>query len=758
MVTMDYEQYNVFQNIFYKIHVISSLYNLEYYDDILFLKNPKIIAISTSNSNFVTEANDLISVDDKNRNINSMKFDKKYRSSASTDDKDSIKSKKNKSKLGKVKNKNDNSSIKKFTAKSGDLFINEIDSLSTLKLRKTSLKNKKNRFISENNTDNTTFKNINKEDLNQKSIPFTESSKKIFIDQPLSIKEFSSKINISEAELITYLFLDKGISATINEILDLNMCTHLAENYGFQILKSKSNNVPSFNYLPEYKASSVMIKKSPIITILGHVDHGKTTLLDSILQTNLVDNEKGGITQSISAHEILYKYQGSDFKLVFLDTPGHESFKSMRLRGAKITDIVLLLIALDDGLKPQTIESINYIKEMDLDCIVVLTKSDQSNNNIQKIKEDLASYNLLCDDWGGNTPCIPVSAIHGNNIDNLLSQVCAIAKSQKLFVNPNELASGVIIDAFVDKKQGHIVILMIQNGTLKMGDIVVSENFLGRVKSIISFSGIRLESAGPSSIIKVLCFSALPKAGSNFLVFSNEKEAKKYSNSYLSHEQNSLSVNVLNKRISSNNKINQKQLRLIIKADTQGSLEAIIDLLSSISQEKVQINIISASFGNISNNDIHLSMTTRSSILAFNVNALPQINSLIKKNKINFKIFYVIYDLLHDVQNLMLDLVDPEYTITLTGNASVQTVFKMNQGLVAGCIVTNGKINSKSYIYVYRKNVIVHKGYIVSLKYMKSDVQEVLSPSECGLMSDFQEWEQSDLIEAYDTITKEKEL
>nr|YP_009395592.1 translation initiation factor 2 [Vertebrata isogona]ARW64474.1 translation initiation factor 2 [Vertebrata isogona] len=758
MVTMDYEQYNIFRNSFDQMHLISFLYNVEYYDDILFLKDPKIISINVSNSNFVAESSDIISVDDKNKNVNSLKFDKKYRSSTNTDDKDSVKTKKNKGKLGKIKNKNDNSSIKKLTAKSGDLFNNEIDSRSTLKLRKVSLKNKKNKLTNENNNDEIILKDIDKEDVNQKSIAFSESSKNLFIDEPLSIKEFSLKINISEAELITYLFLDRGISATINEVLDLNMCTHLAEHYGFKLLKSKSNYAYSSNSISEYKSSSLMIKKSPIITILGHVDHGKTTLLDSILRTNLVDKEKGGITQSISAHEIFYQYQESEFKLLFLDTPGHESFKSMRLRGAKITDIVLLIIASDDGLKPQTIESINYIKEMNLDCIVVFTKSDKLNNNIQKIKEDLASYNFLCNDWGGSINCIAVSAFNGNNIDKLLSQVCEISKSQKLFVDPQQLASGIIIDAFVDKKQGPIVILIVQNGTLRMYDIIVSENFVGRVKSIISFSGIKLKLAGPSSVIKVLCFSSVPKAGSNFLVFSNEKEAKKYSNSYSNHQQNSLPANILNKRISPNNTIHHKQLRLIIKSDTQGSLEAIIDLLSNISQEKVQINIIAASFGNISNNDIHLSMTTKSSILAFNVNALPQISSLIKKYSINFNIFYVIYDLLEYVKNLMLELIDPEYSIALTGNASVQTVFKMNKGLVAGCIVTNGKINAESYIHVYRKNIIVHKGYILSLKYMKNDVKEVLSPSECGLMSDFQEWEQSDLIEAYDTIIKEKEL
>nr|YP_009122205.1 translation initiation factor IF-2 [Vertebrata lanosa]AJH65963.1 translation initiation factor IF-2 [Vertebrata lanosa] len=755
MVSMDYEQYSIFQNSFNSIYF---LFNLEYYDDILFLTSPKILSTNVNNFNFLVDGKDIISVNDKNRNINSVKFDRKYGPSGNIDDKDSTKSKKNKSKLNKTKNRNNDNEAKKFTTTSDDLLTIDADSRSKLKLRKTSLRNKKNRSINENIADDTIFRSIVKEDVDQNSIYISESSKNLFIDNPLSIKDFSLKINISEAEIITYLFLNKGISATINEILDFNMCIDLAEHYGFHLLKSKSTKTSSLVTPSEYKTSAFIVEKSPFITILGHVDHGKTTLLDSILKTNLVNEEKGGITQSISAHEIFYQYKSREFKLVFLDTPGHKSFKSMRSRGAKITDLVLLVIGIDDGLQPQTVESINYIKEMNLNCIIVFTKSDKFTNNVQKIKKDLATYHLICDDWGGHIDCIEVSAINNYNIDKLLSKICLMAEKQKLFANPEEPASGVVMDAFLDKKQGSTATLVIQNGTLRTGDIIVSENLLGRVKSIRNFSGIRLDLVGPSSVVKVLCFSSAPKSGSTFLVFRDEKEAKKHSNNYLNLEKNTLFLNPLNKRISSTNSSNQKQLKLIIKADTQGSLEAIMDLLANISQEKVQINIISASFGNISNGDTHLSVTTKSSIIAFNVNALPQINSLIKKYKINFKIFYVIYDLLDCVQNLMLDLVDPEYSMRLTGSASVQTIFKMNKGFVAGCIVSSGKINSKSYIYVYRKNIMIYKNYITSLKYLKSDVKEVIAPSECGLMSDFQEWQESDLIEAYDVFIKEKEL
>nr|YP_009394761.1 translation initiation factor 2 [Polysiphonia elongata]ARW63323.1 translation initiation factor 2 [Polysiphonia elongata] len=731
-------------------------FHRDYYDDILILKSPRLLKTVISNPHLSISVDDIITSNDV-KVPSLVKFDKKSKSSINTDQKDLIKSKKSKSKLSKNKNRNDSQDVNQIVSSEEDLFGNDLMSRSGLKSRKSLVKSKKNKIKNQNLDIPVNIYNLNL-DISKDDNSIDQISKDIVIDKILSVKDLAICINVPVAEIITYLFLDKGIAATINQILDFEICADIVKYYGFNLLKSNNNKIDVLEHQSSNKLSSESIERSPVISILGHVDHGKTTLLDSILKTNLVDKEPGGITQSIAAYEVIYLHENKEFNLTFLDTPGHESFKSIRLRGAKITDIVLLIVAMDDGLKQQTIESINYIKEMSLSCIIVITKSDKVLNNLDKIKDDLAKHNLICQDWGGDVPLVEVSAIKGNNIDILLSKICFLAKSKNLYANLQDLASGTVIDTILHKKQGLITTMIIQNGTLRVGDIVVSDNLLGRVKSIINSSEVRVQSSYPSSVVRILCFSSIPKAGSYFYCFNSEKEAKKYiikSSDLLTSD---LSFQSLNTRISFYDQIPRKQLKLIIKSDTQGSLEAIIELFSTISQLKVQINVIDASFGNVTNNDIDLSIASQAPIIAFNVNLLPQISNLIKKHQINFKMFNIIYDLLEYVQKLMLDILEPEYANILIGNAIVQTIFKNNKGSVAGCIVSSGKVIMNSYINVHRNNIIVHKGYITSLKYTKNDVTEVVSPSECGLMSDFQDWQKSDLIEVYEMVLKEKVL
>nr|YP_009393928.1 translation initiation factor 2 [Polysiphonia sertularioides]ARW62490.1 translation initiation factor 2 [Polysiphonia sertularioides] len=750
-IKCDYYQYFYHEYIFEKVPFY--ILDLQYYDSILLLDKPKVIASQQDNSGIFNIVDQAIDTEGESKVGILNKFDKKNKSLPSLADQELIKSKKNKIKSNKTRNRND--VVKKIINSGDDLFENDSSIRSNLKARKSTSKSKKRKIKNQNLTVETLSS------LSQQIVTVNSSDKvlnDIIINKPLSIAELSLKIRIPEAEIITYLFLKKGISATVNEALDFSTCSTIASNYGFNVSKSNLLNTSVTKIVHESELSSFSITRSPIVTILGHVDHGKTTLLDSILKTSIATKERGGITQSIAAYQISHDYDDSRFNLVFLDTPGHESFTSMRLRGAKITDIALLVIAIDDTLKPQTVESIRYIKEMSLSCIVVITKCDKKSDNLQKIKEDLAENDLICEEWGGNVPIVIVSAIKGDNIDSLLSQVCLLAKSKNLHANPNELAYGTIIDAFIDTKKGLISTVLIQSGTLKIGDIIVSESLLGKVKSIETTDGNIIKSSTPSSIVKILCFSSIPNAGSSFIVFSNEKEAKKYCLNYSGTDISNSLLQSLNTRISFDNKKAKKQVNLIIKADTQGSLEAIVKLLSSISQIKVQLNLISASFGNITNSDVNLSIATQAYILAFNVIDLPQISNLIKQHQIKFKGFDIIYDLFEYVKSLMLTLVKPEYKEVLTGNVLVQTIFKMSKGLVAGCTVTDGKISSKSYIKVYRDNNIVYDGYVTSLKYMKNDIGEVLAPGECGLMSDFQEWQESDLIEAYEMILTEKVL
>lgn len=719
----------------------------EYYDDILFLKSPKILKPVISGSHFSISVNDII--DDNNTKVLvSGKFDKKSKSSIISNDKDLIKIKKGKSKVNKSKHKVENYSIDKINASDEDLFNNSLTNKSSLKSRKSLVKDRK----SKNKTPN--IHNFKSNDLDSSY----ELPKNILIDNALSVKDLSLQINVPEAEIIKYLFLNKSIPVTVNQILDIEICFDVVKNYGFNLLKSDPILSSSDTYKINTKKSSNSVERFPVITILGHVDHGKTTLLDSILKTSLVKNEQGGITQAIAGYEILYLHESKEYKLTFLDTPGHESFQAMRARGAKITDIVLLVIAIDDGLKPQTLECIRYIHDMSLSCIVVVTKADKPLDNLQRIQESLAQNNVLCEELGGETVIVPVSALTGYNIDFLISKICYLAKSKKLYANPEELASGTILDASLNQRKGPLATLIVRDGTLKLGNIVTSDNLLGKVKSIVNYDGLKVTSIGPSSVAKVLCFSSLPKAGSSFYCFSDEKAAKKYIKKFVDTSSDNKPLQLLNSRIGFDNKFSRKQLNLIIKTDTQGSLEAIVNLFSTIPQSKVQINFIAASFGNITSSDLDLSVTSSSPILAFNVVTLPQINNLIKRRQIDFKVFNVIYDIFDYVQNLMLDLVDTEYTNVSIGNAIVQSVFRNNKGNVAGCTVSSGRLTSSSYLKVYRNTKMIHEGFIVSLKFMKNDVEEVLSPSECGLMSDFHEWHESDLIEVYEMVAKEKAL
>nr|YP_009398258.1 translation initiation factor 2 [Thaumatella adunca]ARW67444.1 translation initiation factor 2 [Thaumatella adunca] len=748
--------YYYFQFNYKIINIFNSFYNLEYNDTILKLANPKLIYffnLSSNNLSNVINVNN-IATDIVNTKLSTpSKFEKKYK----TNSQDNVETKKNKNKLIKKKRKNSDhiENEELFIDTQDEVFTQEPLSLSSLKSRKNNNKyKKKSKFKGDNNILDVDLINIDQQMSNNSNM-----QKSIIVSDHLTIQELSLKLCIPEAEIITYLFLTKGISATINKVLDINIIRLIALHYGFNVLEKNVLN-QSNNIINEQQSvySSSNIKRPPIITILGHVDHGKTTLLDSILKTNLVTKESGGITQAISGYEIEWTYHLKSQKLIFLDTPGHESFKTMRLRGAKVNDITLLVIALDDGIKPQTIEAINYIKEMNLSCIVVITKADKLSYSFEKIEKDLVNYDIIPEALGGDVSIVEVSALTGQNIDLLLSKICMLSLSKNLFADSMKLASGIILEAYLDKKQGPIANIIIKNGTLKLGDIIVSANLSGKVKSIKNLSNLKIQSSGPSSIVQVLGFNIVPEAGLMFEVVKKEKNVKEY---FLKHSNNrnfNKLLNSLNTRLTLDVNSSIKQFQIILKTDTQGSLEAIIELLSNIPQSKVQINITFANFGDISNSDIKLALATKASILAFNVSCSSQINALLKKYKVICKNFNVIYDLFKYVKSFMLDLVEPEYEKNLIGHAIVQTVFKMNKGCVAGCFVNEGKLNKTCYINVYRQGNMIYEGFITSLKRMKNDVDEVSLNNECGLMSEYTLWQESDVIDAYELVSKDKSL
>nr|YP_010951537.1 Translation initiation factor IF-2 [Laurencia catarinensis]WMP12476.1 Translation initiation factor IF-2 [Laurencia catarinensis] len=758
MISQVYRNFYFFLSESYYKHIVP--HSFEYSDGVLSLDKPKLISLLSTKLNdtvMPSESTQIFSSPVDNNTAVSYRFDKKYRvNSFSQED---VENKKNKSKLVKKKRNisNNISNNDIFVKTKEDLFSTDALDVSLLKSRKLNSKTKKkNKSKLENSNSN--YSLLNTSNVNQNNILSSEPEQKsVVIKYPLTVEQLASKLSIPEAEIITHLFLNQGISVTINQVLDVDTAKGIASRYNFTLLDSNDDSQNNF-ISQDTLSSSNNIKRPPIVTILGHVDHGKTTLLDAILKTNLVVKESGGITQTIRGYEAEFEHDLKTYKLIFLDTPGHKSFKDMRIRGAKITDVVLLVIAFDDGLRPQTIEAIHYIKKMNLNCIVVITKTDDSDQDIDFILHDLATYGLVHKDWGGDLQVVQVSALTGRNINTLLSKICIISDSKNFVANPNVLASGTIFESYLNRQQGPIAYLVVQNGTLKIGDIVVSSGIYGKVKSIINLLSKKIILAPPSSIVQVLGFPNLPNAGLAFHVVSNDKEAKQYCVNYSSSENNT------NLFKGFNNSLNQviipdfKEVRLLIKADTQGSLEAVIDLLISIPQSKVKLRIISTSFGVISNSDVELAAVTHSMILSFNIDLSSNTIGLIKKYNIVFKKFEIIYDLFEYIKNTMLDLIEPNYDKIFIGRAIVRTVFNMNRGVVAGCYVNEGKLIKMCHIFVHRKDQTVYEGKLSSLKVIKDDVTQVMCDHECGLMCDYNFWEKDDMIDAYELVPRKKTL
>ena len=727
-----------------------------------FLTYPKLInnsksSIVISNDSTNNLSNKFISSNEKVSVAGySNKFEKKNKVNLKVDDILDIKKKK--SKLQKKSRKQinlDNEDV--FINKKNNLILNE-DNLNVpiIKVHKLNKNKKKSKNKESLNQD---FKHSIQSDINHEN-----DTKEICINSPLTVKELATKLMIPEAEIITYLFM-KGISVTINQMIDVSIATDVALTYEFKVIEDIDFNQLSSVNLEDLQEplSKNDINRPPIITILGHVDHGKTTLMDAILNTNLVKQEVGGITQSMTSYEVEWLYNSKKYKLFFLDTPGHEAFSSMRVRGTQVTDLVLLVVAADDGLKQQSIEAIKYILDQKLPYIVVINKIDKPGINTLKVREELAEYNIVDEAWGGDAIIIEVSALKRKNMDTLLSNICVLTDLYDFKANPNQLAIGTIIEAHLDQQKGPIANLVIQNGTLKIGDFIVAGNMYGKVKIILDNYKNKLSYAEPSRIVEVLGFSSVPQAGIIFKAVINQKEAKYLiNNNFNNINITNNSRTLLNNRItldSSQNSLNIKKLNLILKTDSQGSSEAIINAFSQISQKKVQINILTVSSGNISNTDIELAIASESIVLGFNVAISNQLRGLSKQLGVVVSNFDIIYDLVDYIESSMLDLVKPEYDKVLLGQAVVQNVFTINKGSVAGCLVKSGILRKQVQLNVYRDNHVIYSGILDSLKRMKDDVDEVSQNSECGVMSySYNLWKKDDIIEAYELEEKPKIL
>jgi len=617
---------------------------------------------------------------------------------------------------------------------------------------------RKTEILNEIKTINSTIGKKNKKLLSRKKEEIVEDNeipKELRINSSLTVQEFAELTSISDIEIIRTLFL-KGQAVTVNQILDIHTIIELGKGFNINIQLEEKNvlNEVKIEKNNSIQFSENTIRRAPIVTILGHVDHGKTTLLDKIRQTQIAQKEAGGITQKIAAYKVNVHYKNENRNIVFLDTPGHEAFSNMRSRGINVTDIVILLVAADDGVKPQTIEAINAIKAAKLPIIVAINKIDKDQANIEKVQQELSKYELIPESWGGQTPMIPISASQGTNIDSLLELILLMADIENYQAIEEDLANGTILEAHIDRTRGPIASILVQNGTLKLGDIIVTGTSLGKIRGMLDTEGNKINTLGPSSPGIIWGLNKSLNSGDKFQTFSNEKEAKTYFSKESENNKkityNYISENPSNQILEESSK---KILNFILKTDTQGSIEAIVNAISRIKTKQLQIKILYSNLGEVTETDIEFASTTNAFVLAFNTRLAPGAKKTARQLNIDIREYNVVYDLVEDIESIIAQNSEPEYKKLKIGVATVKAVFPLGKNFVAGIIINEGKILRSSHIQVQRKSGMVFEGGITTVKIVKKDVEEVSEGNECGLfINEFSEWKVGDNIEIFELI------
>ena len=539
--------------------------------------------------------------------------------------------------------------------------------------------------------------------------------------------------------------------ATINNDLDFDTAYLIAQEYG--ITATKKNIVTDEDILiDETEDKEEDLKpRPPVIVVMGHVDHGKTSLLDAIRSTNVIEGESGGITQHIGAYQV--KINGRD--ITFLDTPGHEAFTSMRARGAMITDIAILVVAANDGVMPQTVEAINHAKAANIPIIVAVNKMDLPDANFEKVQQELMKYELVPEEWGGSTIYVPISAKKHEGIDNLLEMVLLEADILELKANPTKQAKGTVIEAKLDKSRGPVATMLVQRGKLDVGDTIIVGSTIGRIRTMQDYKGKKVKSAGPSTPVEITGLTSVPQSGDTFYEVKDEKTAKHLIEKRRNEERekelaknNVVTLDDLFNKIESEN---LKQLNLIVKADVQGSVEALKQSLEKLSNNEVKVSVIHSNVGGVTESDVTLAKVSNAIIIAFNVRPGLIAKSIADKEQVEIKTYSVIYDAINDVEAAMKGLLDPVYKEVVIGTAQVRQTFKVsNVGTIAGAYVTSGKVSRNAGIRVIRDNIVIHDGKLVSLKRFKDDVKEVSNGYECGLQIEkFNDIKEDDTLEVY---------
>ena len=589
-------------------------------------------------------------------------------------------------------------------------------------------------------------KKAKEEKTPMKIVPMTE----VKLPETMTVKDFAEAIKKQASEVIKKLF-SMGIMATVNQDIDFDTAYLIASEFGITAEKQVVVTEEDILFDDSEDAEEDLVPRPPIVVVMGHVDHGKTSLLDRLRQTNVVEGEAGGITQHIGA----YKVKVKDREVCFLDTPGHEAFTAMRARGAQITDIAIIIVAADDGIKPQTVEAIDHAKAAGVSILVAINKIDKPGANVEKVKQELMNYELVPEEWGGDTICVPISAKTGEGIDNLLEMLLLIADMKDLKANPHKQAKGTVIEARLDKTRGTVVSMLVQRGQLNVGDTIVVGDMVSKIRAMKDDKGRNVKMAGPSTPVEILGLSHVPETGEVFYEVENEKVAKHLIEKRIAKQRMDLikqgSKITLDDLFGQIKQGKIKDLNIIIKADVQGSVEAMRDSLEKLSNDEVRVRVIHASTGGIKESDVTLASVSNAIIIGFNVRPESAAEQQAKKEQVDMRLYSVIYDAINDVEVALQGMMPKKYKEVKYGTAEVRKIFKITGvGIVAGCYVKSGKIIRGAMVRLVRDNIVLLEIKIDSLKREKDDVKEVAENYECGIkLENFSDIKEGDIFECF---------
>lgn len=594
-------------------------------------------------------------------------------------------------------------------------------------------------------------KKVKKEEAEEKEVKEAKEEKTIQIYDNIIIKDFAEKMEVSPSQVITKL-IGLGVMANLNQPIDINSAVIVGKEFGFNVESMKESEEKMDEERLDFEDSPEDLQwRPPVVTVMGHVDHGKTSLLDVIRKTHVTKQEAGGITQHIGASTVTINKK----KIVFLDTPGHEAFTAMRARGAQITDIAVLVVAADDGVMPQTIEAINHAKAAGIPIIVAINKIDKPSANIERIKQELVEQGLVPEDWGGDTICVPVSALKKKGINDLLEMILLVAEMQELKANPDRKAVGAIIEGELDKGKGPLATVLVQKGTLKVGDVVVAGSAYGRVRAMFDDVGKRVKKATPSIPVVILGLSEVPEAGEHLYVVDDEKKARLYSEKK-KDKFREIQLNA-NQKVSLDDLFEKiqmgevKELNVVIKADVKGSIEAVKQSLTKLSVDEVRLNVIHDGVGGITDSDVMLASASNAILIGFNVRPTLSAIDLAKREKVDLRTYRVIYDAIEDIKSAINGMLEPTIKEEVIGRSEIRAVFKVSGvGNIAGIYVLQGKITRNCKVRLIRNDVVIFEGDVSSLKRFKDDVKEISFGYEGGLgLENFNDIKEGDIVESY---------